>query len=102
MVGGRWAIARGLISITPLSLDLTHQATREALGPLLATSASGRMKDAGCDAVVMVDDWGRSTGAKGEREEALRRGLPVFMQADLYGVDVTAFDAWLAGRKERP
>jgi hypothetical protein len=30
-----------------------------------------------CDAVLMVDGWGQSVGAKAEREEALRCGIPV-------------------------
>jgi 5'-nucleotidase len=42
-----WAIANGMISVTPLSLDLTHGATREALAPRFAESVRGRLKGAG-------------------------------------------------------
>jgi hypothetical protein len=31
-----------------------------------------------CDAVLMVDEWEKSKGATGERDEALRIGMPVF------------------------
>jgi hypothetical protein len=31
-----------------------------------------------CDAVLMVDEWQRSKGAVGERDAALRIGMPVF------------------------
>jgi hypothetical protein len=31
-----------------------------------------------CDAAIFTQDWGRSEGAKGEHEEALRLGMPVF------------------------
>ena len=35
-----------------------------------------------CDGVVLMDTWARSTGARGEREEALRLGLPVLDLAE--------------------
>jgi hypothetical protein len=38
-----------------------------------------------CDAVVMVDNWRDSSGAKGEREEALKLGLPVFYSVSELG-----------------
>jgi 5'-nucleotidase len=42
------AIADGLISVTPLHLDLTHEATREALGGLLTFGGAAKpLKDAG-------------------------------------------------------
>lgn len=41
------AIADGFISITPLYLNLTHEATRDALGKTLALKRAGRLKDAG-------------------------------------------------------
>ena len=41
------AIADGLISVTPLYLNLTHEATREALGETLTLDGGGRLKDAG-------------------------------------------------------
>ncbi len=31
-----------------------------------------------CDAVLMTPDYERSSGARAERDEALRVGLPVF------------------------
>ena len=31
-----------------------------------------------CDAVVMTDDWQRSSGARAEEEVARKNGLPVF------------------------
>jgi hypothetical protein len=31
-----------------------------------------------CDAVMMTLDWNRSRGARGEWEEAMRLGIPVF------------------------
>ena len=31
-----------------------------------------------CDAILLVEGWAKSEGAKGEREEALAKGLPVF------------------------
>lgn len=34
-----------------------------------------------CDAVLMIPGWSRSVGATSEREEAIRRGLPVFTSA---------------------
>lgn len=36
-----------------------------------------------CDAVVLSLRWKGSAGSKGEREEALRLGLPVFEQTQL-------------------
>jgi 5'-nucleotidase len=42
-----WAIANGMISITPLSLDLTHQPSRAELAPLFAPTTDDRLKDAG-------------------------------------------------------
>ena len=41
-----------------------------------------------CDAVLMTPDWTRSSGARAEREYALRRGIPVFYELD-------ALAAWL-------
>ncbi len=34
-----------------------------------------------CDAVLMVPGWQESTGARGEHDEALRRGMPVWYDA---------------------
>lgn len=34
-----------------------------------------------CDAVVMTDDWARSSGAKAEHAFAVERGIPVFYSA---------------------
>lgn len=31
-----------------------------------------------CDAVIMTDDWKRSSGARAEKAEAARIGIPVF------------------------
>ena len=31
-----------------------------------------------CDAVLFTDDWQRSAGARGEHEEAIKIGLPIF------------------------
>lgn len=41
-----------------------------------------------CDAVMLTRDWARSSGARAEREEALRLGLPVFE-------DLGKLTAWL-------
>lgn len=41
------AIMDGFVSITPLYLNLTHEATREALGQSLALKAARPLKDAG-------------------------------------------------------
>ncbi|HRN88327.1 5'/3'-nucleotidase SurE [Hyphomicrobium sp.] len=41
------AIADGMISVTPLYLNLTHEATRETLGQTLTLDGGGRLKDAG-------------------------------------------------------
>lgn len=41
------AIADGMISVTPLHLNLTHEATREALGNTLTLGDGKRLKDAG-------------------------------------------------------
>jgi hypothetical protein len=43
-----------------------------------------------CDAVVMVDNWRDSSGAKGEREEAIKLGMPVFYS-------VSALGEWMVG-----
>lgn len=37
-----------------------------------------------CDAVVMQEAWEESRGATAEREEAQRRGLPVFEERDCF------------------
>lgn len=34
-----------------------------------------------CDAVLLTEDWQRSSGARREREDALARGIPVFNDA---------------------
>lgn len=31
-----------------------------------------------CDAMILTPDWERSSGARAEREEAIRLGIPVF------------------------
>lgn len=41
------AIADGMISVTPLHLDLTHEAAREALAERLSLAPADRLKDAG-------------------------------------------------------
>lgn len=41
-----------------------------------------------CDAVVLIPGWGTSVGTRIEREEAIRRGIPVF-DADMLGVEDT-------------
>lgn len=35
-----------------------------------------------CDAVLLTPDWGRSAGARAERDEAVRRGIPVLLGLD--------------------
>uniref|UniRef100_A0A6M3J7I4 DUF4406 domain-containing protein n=1 Tax=viral metagenome TaxID=1070528 RepID=A0A6M3J7I4_9ZZZZ len=35
-----------------------------------------------CDAVLMTDDWERSTGARAERDEAAKRGIAVLETLD--------------------
>lgn len=41
------AIAEGMISVTPLFLNLTHEATRDALSRSLSLEKTGELKDAG-------------------------------------------------------
>ncbi len=41
------AIADGMISVTPLSLDLTDEPTREAIGAALSASGRGRIEGTG-------------------------------------------------------
>lgn len=51
-----------------------------------------------CDCVVLTADWIRSSGARGEVEEAHKLGIPVFTSLD-------AFRRWAAtarGRRPRP
>lgn len=43
-----------------------------------------------CDAVLLTDDYQRSTGAMGEVAEAFRLGIPVF-------TDVDSLAEWLRG-----
>jgi 5'-nucleotidase len=42
-----WAIANGMISITPLSLNLTHHPTRDALAEAFRSSGKGQLKGTG-------------------------------------------------------
>jgi hypothetical protein len=35
-----------------------------------------------CDAIIMTEDWERSSGARAEREEAIRLRIPVFYNAN--------------------
>ncbi|MFA5950470.1 MAG: 5'/3'-nucleotidase SurE [Hyphomicrobium sp.] len=39
-----WAIANGMISVTPLSMNMTHEATREMIEGVLSLSRAGRLK----------------------------------------------------------
>jgi hypothetical protein len=50
-----------------------------------------------CDAVLLTPDWERSSGARGEKEEALRCCIPVF-----YGL--ATLEGWLRENRdtERP
>jgi hypothetical protein len=43
-----------------------------------------------CDAVLMVEGWGRSCGARAEWAEARRRGIPIFY-------DLGVLKTWLKG-----
>jgi nucleoside 2-deoxyribosyltransferase len=43
-----------------------------------------------CDAIIMTDDWQRSTGARAEHEFAAARGIPIF-----YTID--GLKEWLGG-----
>ena len=45
-----------------------------------------------CDAVLFTADWQRSAGARGEHEEAVRRGMPMFYSTG-------ALSLWLGGRR---
>lgn len=45
-----------------------------------------------CDAVLLLPGWSRSTGARAERAEAERRGLPVFLH-------VRDLERWLESRR---
>ena len=42
-----WAIANGMISVTPLSMNMTHEPTRTALEGALALTPDARLKGAG-------------------------------------------------------
>ncbi|OHD21603.1 MAG: hypothetical protein A2Y38_02155 [Spirochaetes bacterium GWB1_59_5] len=46
-----------------------------------------------CDAILLVEGWAKSEGAKGEREEALAKGLPVFY-------NIREVLAWLRSREQ--
>lgn len=53
-----------------------------------------------CDAVVLTARWAESTGAREERAEAYRRGMPVFQEADLQPAapqGPSRFLRWLEG-----
>jgi nucleoside 2-deoxyribosyltransferase len=47
-----------------------------------------------CDAVLMTDDWERSSGARAEFKFAKDRGIPVFVHID-------QVDRWLSARLDR-
>lgn len=49
-----------------------------------------------CDAVLLVDGWGRSRGALGEMEEAQRVGLPIFYPGE---PGMRALAAWIRERE---
>lgn len=36
-----------------------------------------------CDGIILLNGWGQSTGAVGEREEAVRMGIPIFTEDQL-------------------
>lgn len=42
-----------------------------------------------CDAMILTEDWGRSSGARAERDYALELGLPIFFR-------LSDLAAWLA------
>jgi hypothetical protein len=44
-----------------------------------------------CDAVIMVEGWAKSSGARGERNDAIARDVPVF-------VDVESLRRWVLAR----
>jgi nucleoside 2-deoxyribosyltransferase len=44
-----------------------------------------------CDAVLFIEGWQRSSGAQGERTEAMRLNMPVFFSID-------ELRAWVEGR----
>jgi hypothetical protein len=46
-----------------------------------------------CDAVALVEGWGRSSGARGEVREADRRGIPIFREHERE----TLLRAWIEG-----
>lgn len=57
-----------------------------------------------CDAILMIPGWEKSTGARGEKAEAERLGLPVFVAIEehpqhrhlFYGGD--SFANWISGQ----
>jgi len=49
-----------------------------------------------CDAILLVEGWERSTGARGERVEAERLGLPVFTE-DRFD----QLEQWIKGESDR-
>jgi nucleoside 2-deoxyribosyltransferase len=52
---------------------------------------------AACDAILLLDGWTVSNGAKQEHSKALELGLPVFYQADM-----AALGMWLADNRRVP
>src|SRR5258708_35264365 len=46
-----------------------------------------------CDAMVCLENWKASSGARAEHEEAVRRGMPIFY-------DLAQLDAWLKSARE--
>lgn len=83
----REVIRLGAAPLTPHSIGANFQGVGGYNYWLAATLEMMRR----CDAVLFTDDWQRSPGARGERQEALRRGLPVFDSARDLGT-------WLAKR----
>jgi hypothetical protein len=56
-----------------------------------------------CDAVVLQEAWEESRGAQAEREEALRLGLPIFEEHELFAAcaETPRFAAWLTASSQK-
>lgn len=64
----------GAAPLTPHSIGARMAGTETQAFWIAATLKMMRR----CDAVLFTADWQRSTGARGEHEEAARRGMPIF------------------------
>lgn len=56
-----------------------------------------------CDAVIFTSDWERSSGARDEHAEALRRGMPIFVDTAPTAHGLRLLKVWMDERAtEKP